>query len=330
VVSIFRQKSPGNLVVLFFFGLMLKLPLFLWPKTVTATQNDEDFYQWLIQGINSLGPGKAMLCSFAAFLLLYIQAIMLNYLVNEYRLMPKPTYLPAMAYLLLTSLLPEWTYLSSPLVATTFVLWAFIKLLHLYNTDNARGPVFNIGLLLGIASYFYFPSACFLLCILLGMIILKPFRLNEAVLFLVGCLTPYYFMITILYLTDKLSIAAFFPHISVHTPAVKSTVWLAVSILLLALPFLAGGFFVQSHLHKMLIQVRKSWSILLFYLLLAFFVPFVNTNSSFNNWILLVVPFACFHAGTYFYTVKKWIPNVLLFLTTGYIFYLQYGTLLWR
>lgn len=271
-----------------------------------------------------------MLCSAAAFLLLYIQAVMLNYLVNEYRLMPRPTFLPAMAYLLLTSLLPEWSYLSSPLVAATFVLWAFSMLFRLYNVETARGAVFNIGLLLGLASYFYFPSACFLLCALLGLVILKPFRLNEAVLFLVGCLTPYYFMAAVLFLSDKLSPASFLPHVSVHTPAVRSNVWLAVSILLLAIPFLAGGFFVQTHLPKMLIQVRKAWSILLFYLLLAFFVPFVNSNSSFSNWILLAVPFAGFHAATYFYPVKKWMPNVLLLLTAGYVFYQQYGTAVWR
>lgn len=326
----FRQKSPGNLLLLFFFGLALKLPLFLWPKAVIATQNDEDFYGWLLQWFNTAGQARALLCSAAAFVLLYIQAVMVNFLVNEYRLMPKPTYLPAMAYLLLTSLLPEWSYLSSPLVAATFVLWAFIKLFRLYNLQEARGSIFNIGLLLGIASYFYFPSACFLLCVLLGLIVLKPFRLHEAVLFLVGCLTPYYFMAAVLFLTDKLSIPNFFPHLSVHTPVVRSNVWLAVSILLLAVPFLAGGFFVQSHLHKMLIQVRKAWSIVLFYLLLAFFIPFVNTNSAFNNWVLLAVPFACFHAGTYFYSAQRWIPNLLLLLTASYIFYVQYGTALWR
>jgi hypothetical protein len=306
------------------------MPLFLWPKPVIATHNDEDFYHWLIRWFSSFATDNSFACSFLAFALLYMQALMINYLVNEYRLMPKQSYLPAMAYLMLTSLLPAWTYLSSPLVATTFVVWIFIKLFRLYNIENARGTIFNIGLLLGISSYFYFPSACFLLCILLGMIILKPFRLNEVVLLLVGCLTPYYFMATLLFLQDKLSIASFFPHISVRVPVIKSTLPLAVSLLLLALPFLTGGFFVQSHLHKMLIQVRKAWSILLFYLLLAFFIPFVNSNSSFSNWILLAVPFACFHASTYFYAAKKWVPNMLFFVVAGFVLYQQYGTAIWR
>lgn len=326
----FRQKSPGNLIVLLFLALFLKLPLFLWPKKITATQNDEDFFHWVINWISSPGTGNGFISSFIAFALLYIQALMVNYLVNEYRLMPRPTYLPAMAYLLITSLLPEWSFLSAPMVATTFIIWLFIKLFRLYNVENARGAIFNIGLLLGISSYFYFPSACFLLCILLGMVVLKPFRLNEVVLLLVGCLTPYYFMAAVLFLQDRLSMATFFPHLSFRIPTIKSNLWLAISILLLAVPFLAGGFFVQAHLHKMLIQVRKAWSVLLFYLLLAFFIPFVNSNSSFSNWILLAVPFACFHASTYYYPAKKWIPNLLLLVTAGYVLYQQYGTGLWR
>lgn len=330
MISIFRQKSPGNIIVLLFFGLLLKLPLFLWPKTVVATANDANFYHEFIRWATSLTGNNSLLCSLAAFLLLYGQSLMVNYLVNEYRLLPKSTYLPAMAYLLLTSLLPEWSYLSSPLIATTFILWAFSKLLSLYNTPVARGPVFNIGLLIGISSLFYFPAACFLLCALLGLVILKPFRLHEVVLFLVGCLTPYYFMVTVLFLTDRLHLNAFFPNLSFQLPVVKSTLPLAISILLLAVPFLTGGYFVQAHLHKMLIQVRKAWSILLFYLLLAFFVPFVNSNSSFNNWVLLVVPFACFHAGTYFFSAKRWITNALFLLTAGWVLYLQYGTTLWR
>lgn len=330
MVSVFRQKSPGNLIVLFFFGLAVKLPLFLWPKQISATQNDGDFYDWMIHWLHASPTGTAMLCSAAAFALLYIQAVMVNYMVNEYRLMPKPSYLPAMAYMLLTSLLPEWSFLSSPLVATTAILWAFVKLFRLYNVVDARSTIFTLGLLPGVSSYFYFPSASFLLCILLGIVILKPFRLNEVVLFFAGAITPYYFMAAALFLTDRLSWTSFLPHVSLHTPVVKSTVWLAVSILLLAVPFLAGGFFVQSQLHKLLIQVRKAWSILLFYLLLAFFIPFVNSNSSFSNWSLLAVPFACFHAATYYYPVKKWMPNGLLIFTAGYVLYLQYGTPLWR
>jgi hypothetical protein len=329
VVSFFKDKSPGNLLVLLAFGFLLKLPLFLYPKIITATENDEDIYHYIVSGIG--GSSQAPIYfSIVAILLLFIQAFMINYIVNEYRMISRQTFLPAMAYLLVTSLLPEWNYLSSPMLASTLILWCFLRLFSLYSASRSMGPLFNIGLVMGISSYIYFPSASFLICILLGILILKPFRLNEIILFLLGALTPYYFFGIYLFLADKFSIENFVPNVSVHVPEVKSSIYLAITTCLIAIPFVAGGFFVQSHLHKMLIQVRKNWSIILLYLLLAFFVPFVNSYSTFGNWILLAAPFAAFHAAAYYYPERKWFPLSLLVLTTGFVIFQQYATDLWR
>jgi hypothetical protein len=327
VIAIFKQKSPGNVAILLLFGLLLKLPLFLYPKNIVASQVDGRLYQWLV---SLLPTGNAASYSVIAFILLYSQALMINYLVNEYRMITKGTYLPAMAYLLITSLLPEWNYFSSPTLANSFIIWIFIYLFKLYNSNNARAEIFNIGLIAGITSYIYFPSAAFAICVLLGLMILKPFRLNEIVLFILGCTTPYYFHVVYLFLFSQLNFANFFPHISVKVPAIKNSIWLAGSILLLTIPFLVGGYYVQVHLRRMLIQVRKNWSILLLYLLLAFFVPFINSDQSFHTWILTAVPFATFHACAYFYPSKKWFPLLLFFITIGYILYQQYGALTWQ
>jgi hypothetical protein len=329
VIPLFRQKTPGNVVVLLIFGLLLKAPLFIYPKKITATENDEDLYHELIDLINS-SASSALTAAVVAFILLYIQALTINHFVNEFKMMGKPTYLPGMAYLVITTLLPEWSLLSSPLVAATLVLFTIPILFQLYNIDPARGAIFNMGFLLGLSSYIYFPAAAFILCFLLGMMILKPFRFNEVVLFLLGGLAPYYLYGAWLFLNGRLSVDSFLPHVSVSVPEVKSTVWLAVSTLFLTLPFLAGGFFVQGQLHKMLLQVRKNWSIILLYLVLAFFVPFINTYTSFSNWILIAAPFACFHAAAYYYLPRMWVSNALFFVTVGFVVYLQYGTVLWR
>lgn len=327
MIAIFKQKSPGNIVVLLLFALLLKLPLFLYPKTVVASPIDGRLYQWLLSAIP---PGNPMTYSMIAFILLYTQALMVNYMVNEYRMIVKSTYLPAMAYVLITSLLPEWNYLSSPMLANSFIIWMFINLFRLYSSNNAKAQLFNIGLIAGITSYIYFPSAAFVLCILVGLMILKPFRLNEVVLFFLGCLTPYYFHAVYLFLFSELNFANFIPHISIRVPILKNSIWLAGSILLLTIPFLIGGYFVQANLRRMLIQVRKNWSVLLIYLLLAFFVPFINSDQSFETWILVTVPFAAFHACAYFYPVKRWFPLLIFFITIGSILYQQYGTLTWQ
>jgi hypothetical protein len=325
VIAVFKQKSPGNIAVLFIFGLLIKLPLFLYPKPAVATVNDGRLYHWFIQNINS--PVSS---SMVAFVLIYGQALMINYLLNEYRMITKPNYLPGMAFMLITSLLPDWNYLSAPLMANTFIIWMFIYLFGQYNTGNARGQVYNIGLIAGISSYIYFPSAAFIICILLGLMILKPFRLNEIALFALGCLTPYYFHGVWLFLSDQLNRSNFMPYISIKVPVIRNSIWIAAGTILLTIPFLIGGYFVQVHLRKMLIQVRKNWSVLVLYLLLAFLVPFINSDQTFHTWILIAAPFAAFHACAYFYPQRRWLPLLLFFITIGYILYQQYQTNIWH
>jgi len=326
VIGLFKQKSPGNIVILLIFGLLLKLPLFLFPRNVKATAGDGALYRLLVENL----PPEGWLFSFLAFVLLYVQALMVNYLVNEYRMISRQNYLPGMAYMLLTSFMPEWSYFSAPLLAATLVIWSFIKLFRLYNLPNAKPQVFNVGLITGISSYIYFPAAAFAVCILLGLMILKPFRLNEVILFLLGCLTPYYFHAVYLFLTNNLSLARFLPQVTLEVPRIRSNIPLAVSTLLLAIPFLMGGYAIQVHLRKMLIQVRKNWSIVVLYLLLAFFVPFINSQQSFHTWVLVVAPFALFHACAYFYQRRGWVAMALFVLTTGYVLYMQYGTKTWH
>ena len=314
------------MAVLFIFSLVLKLPLFLYPKTIAVTANDGMLFQWFTEQLAGAGEYTAPLL---AFLLLYAQALMVNYLVNEYRLIARPSFLPAMAYMLLTTLLPEWNMLSAPLISNTLIIWMFIYLFKLYNAPNAKAHIYNIGLIAGINSYIYFPSLVFVVSILLGLMILKPFRINEVILFVLGCLTPYYFYAVYLFLIDQLSPDNFFPRVSVKVPHIRNSIWLAGSTLLLSIPFLTGGYYVQTHLRKMLIQVRKNWSILLLYLLLAFFVPFINSAESFHNWVLVAAPFAAFHACTYFYA-KRWVALLLFFITLCFILYQQHGTLVWQ
>jgi hypothetical protein len=329
VIGLFKQKSPANIVVLLIFGLLIKMPLFLHPQTIVATEHDGEFYPFLLSLITAPGGSNGFLASVVSFFLLYGQALMLNYLVNEQRMTTRQTFLPAMAYLMVTSLFPEWNYLSAPLVTSALIIWAFIKLFKLYNVQVSSGVVFNIGLVIGLSSFIYFPSLVFVLCIFLGLMILKPFRANEALLVILGILTPYYFYAVYLFLADKFTIKAFLPAVTFHLPQLKSTIWIGIAVLLMGIPFLMGGYYIQNNLRKMLIQARKNWSILLLYLLLSLFIPFINNTDSLQTWVVAAAPFACFHACAYLYPQKKIVPLVVFFLTLAFILFQQYGAPVW-
>ncbi len=324
MIGIFKQKSPANLLLLLLFGILIKLPMFRRPHVIAARTSDSTFFKSVIGFIEPTVKSFPLVYSFIAFGLLFLQAIMLTRFINRNRMLNRSTYLPGMAYMLITSLLPEWNYFSAPLVVNTILLFVLSGLFKIYNQQNAKGIIFNIGLALGIASFIFFPSLTFVVWILLALMVMRPFRINEWVLCLLGITTPFYFYSIYLLVTGQWNLDALWPHFSVSLPAISQSVWLAGSAFLLAIPFFAGGYYVQDSLRRVLIQVRKGWSLLLLYLLGAIFIPFVNNTDSFENWVIAAIPFAAFHACAYLYATLRIFPLLLFLISVAFVLGYQY------
>jgi hypothetical protein len=177
---------------------------------------------------------------------------------------------------------------------------------------------------LGIVTFLFFPAISFIIWILVSLAIIRPFRLKEWLLCLLGLITPFYFYAVFLFISNQWSWEAILPHFSLNVPSVAQSVWLAGSAFLIVLPFLTGGYLVQDGLRRMLIHVRKGWSILLLFLLGAFFIPFVSTGDNLENWVLAAIPFASFHACTYLYSSFRIFPMAIFWLTVTFVLAYQY------
>ena len=329
MIGIFKQKTPANIFLLLVFGVLIKLPMFLHPHIPAIRSSDGIFFKAILKFLQPAGTSNPILYPVLAFTLLFLQAVMLTRFINSQRMMSRPTYFPGMAYLLITSLLPEWNYFSAPLIVNTILLFVLSGLFKIYNQPSAKGVIFNIGLALGIASFLFFPAITFLVWILLALAVMRPFKLNEWILCIVGITTPFYFYAIYLFITDQWSWQLLWPYFSVVLPSIQQSIWLAGSAFLLVVPFLGGGYYVQDNLRKMLIQVRKGWSLLLLYLLGAIFIPFVNNSGSFENWVMAAIPFAAFHACTYLYSTLRIVPLLLFWLTVAFILGYQYYEVGW-
>ena len=324
MIGIFKQKTPANIFLLLVFGVLIKLPMFLHAHIPVIRDSNGVLYKGLLQLLDPVGRSKLLLYPVLAFALLFLQAIILNRFINTQRMMNKPTYFPGMAYMLITSLLPEWNYFSAPLIVNTILLFVLSGLFKTYNQPNAKGAIFNIGLALGIASFLFFPTITFIAWILLALAVMRPFKINEWIICIVGITTPFYFFTIYLFINDQWGWQHLLPYFSIGLPSIKQSAWLAGSAFLLIVPFFWGGYFVQDNLRRMLIQVRKGWSLLLLYLLGAIFIPFVNNSDSFENWIIAAIPFAAFHACTYLYSTIRIIPLLIFWITVAFILSQQY------
>jgi hypothetical protein len=327
VVGLFKRKNPGNAFLLLIYAMILKFPIFLHPKLPVASSTDSYLYLKLLQFLFTLTGSSALVFSFLSFFILFLQASLFNRIVNHHKLFPKPNFLIGMSFMLVTSLVPSWSYFSAPLLVNLLMIWGLYRMLNLYNTNQPGAAIFNLGILVGICSMLYFPSIVFTLLILLALVIMRPFRIREWIIGLIGVTTPYYFLFIFLYLAGEWSWRIIIPIVRFHLPPLPSSVWITVSIALLVLPFILGGFFVQNNLTKMLIQVRKGWSLLLLFLMIAASVIFMNDDSNYTNWTLTALPFAAFHASAYYFPSQRIFAAALHWLTFGYVIVLMYTTL---
>ena len=263
------------------YGILLKLPIFLHPKIAQPQQIDGFLYKALLNWLQPIGKNLPVIYAVIAFCLLYFQAVYFNKLVNDQRIMQRPNYLTGMSYLLITSLFMEWNVLSSPLIISSLLIWVWSKMSGLHNNQNPKSALFNIGIAIGVCTFFYFPSLAFAALIIFGLALTRPFKLAEWVLALSGIITPYYFLLAIVFLTDKWK-GYKFPGFAVTYPVFNQSQWAYAAIIIVLITSIAGIFYIQQNFRRQLIQARKSWNLTFLYLLVAVFVPFVNASHTFE------------------------------------------------
>lgn len=324
MTGIFRQKNSANVLLLLLYALVLKFPMLLHPAAPVRQADDHYFYHWLLGFLDSLHPGN-LFYALLAFILLFSQATLLNRIFNLQKMLPRPNYLAAMAYLLMSSLFREWSQFSAVLLINSLLIWAYYRMLLLYNSSKPGSAIFNIGLLLGIVSLLYQPAVIYVLLLLFAIFIMRPFQIRDWLIGLLGVTTPYYFLGIVLYLQDKWSWDRLIPRLSFSLPGMPESILITIAISLLLLPFMVGGFYVQNNLSKMLIQVRKNWSLLLLYLIISTVIILLNAGNAYGKWILCLVPLAGFHASAYFYPVRNTFPRILHWILFGFALYINYG-----
>lgn len=324
MIGIFRQKSPGNALLLLVYALVLKFSMFLRPVAPAIHAEDNYLYRVILNALDTLFHQSALLYAILTFLILFSQATLFNRVCNHHKVLPKPNFLPGMSYLLITSLLPDWSHFSAPLLINSIMIWVWHQMMELYNSQRPGSAIFAIGVWTGVVSLLYIPAVAFLLLVLFGLITMRPFRIREWFVCLLGFTFPYYFLFLALYLLGRWSWSNIVPHIVFTVPALPSSIWVTLGIAWMVIPFIIGGYFVQKNLNKVLIQIRKSWSLLLLFLIVDVMIILINRVNSYENWIVLAVPFAAFHAAAWFYPNRKTVPLVLHWLIVTYILVVNY------
>ncbi|MDN3551791.1 DUF6427 family protein [Mucilaginibacter aquaedulcis] len=251
-----------------------------------------------------------------ASVFVFIQALLLNYLINFYNLLGKPTFLPALMYVTLSGLFAPFLVLSAPLICNFLIIWMLFKLFSLYKGDDAKSTVYDLGMIVALGSLIYFPFIYLFLVIWIALVLFKPFNWREWISGMLGYGTVFFFLAVLYYLNDKLSsfsniwrpLATKFPdHISINS---YNYLLLVPVIVILVLCF----FKLQQNFFKSYVQIRKSFQLLFFIFFITAFSFYVNASFHLNHFLLCIAPVAVFFAYFFLYATRKWFYESLFLL----------------
>ena len=136
----------------------------------------------------------------------------------------------------------------------------------------------------------------------------------------VGLLTPIYFLLVYLFVWDRWTeISDLVPAQAFKLPVFQADYKLWMTLALIGIPLLAGGVLSSRNVGRTVVQIRKSWSFMLFYLIIALLIPLVNLDDGLHAWLLALVPVSAYHAAFYFYPRRKKLVEWFCWISIGWV-----------
>src|SRR5690606_38463974 len=198
MINQFRKYTPLNILFLSVVGLVLCLGVFLHlPDNLMPV-----FFEPAISNFTGkllpekISPEANVLIT---LILTVIQALLLNNVVNRFNLVGRPSFLPALMYMTLASLMLPFLVLSPILICNFLTIWMADKLLSIHRRTEIKPLMFDLGMIVALGSLVYFPFVVMLLLLWCGLIVFRPFNWREWVAIPVGFATIY-FMLGVTYL----------------------------------------------------------------------------------------------------------------------------------
>jgi len=319
VVFLFRDRSDINLLFIVLLSVALHFHVWIHPPLVIANESDGLLAYFLLHFIKPLPP-LVLIILFQAIIL--SQAIRLNVLLSQLKMFQQISYLPAFTYIILTALFPYWDVISSGLVANSLIIWILVKLLRLYDQKQPQTIEFNIGLIVGGSILLYEPIAILIPVVLFALTIIRPFKLTEWLVLLMGITLPFYFIFAYVFLTNQApEFRHFLPKLDWKNPLVRPELNVILALIVIGVQLIAGIFFWQQQQTRFIIQVRKYWGVLLLMLLLTLFQPVIFSVQALYASAVVLTPLSCFISFGFATPRRLLVPNLLFWMAIAVIVY---------
>jgi|GEM_PF-4477779 len=325
IISLFKTNQISGIVFLFLFQALLFLNAFLHPIPLIDPARETQIFETVFGPVTLLKWVQLPL----AFVLIFLQALLYNYLIIQLNILGRTTYLPAFFYVVASCMLPVNIYLNSGMVAMSFSLLALFTFFRLVSPKFPLRQVFYTSFLFSLGSLFYFPLVYFLPFVWVALLTLGYMGLRQWMVSIIGFVVPYIYVFLYYFWFDGLpefwekDVKPFFGFPDLLA-AGFTIAELALFGLLVFIMASSAYTFIRTRFTYKVIQ-RKIYRIFSWFFLFVFlsvaYMPFFNRH----HLVLLAFPAGVFLSLYFLNLRRQWWADVITVLLFSAMVVLQFG-----
>ncbi|WP_353136334.1 DUF6427 family protein [Pseudopedobacter sp.] len=325
MIQQFRNLNFLNVILLFLVIYVLRLGfVFDFPQGINSGFSETGNRLLLQHPDQSILSPQANI--FLAGVVLFIQALLFNRILNEYNIINKVTFIPALIYVVVSSVFTPFLFLSPPLICNFFLLFLLFRILASYKDSSQISTMFDLGMVTAIATVIYFPFVLFLLTLWIALIIFRPFNWREWGAVLIGYLVIIFFLAVYYFWNNQLSnfIAIWKPLTEVLPVFVKVQPLDYIVLFPIAAGLILGTIQLRENFFKSYIQVRKTFIFLFNLFIIGVLAFYLKSDFRLNHFLVCVIPIATILSYYFVTASKRWFYETLFLLTLVFIIYFQF------
>lgn len=318
MLKIFKGSQPALLIIIPVLTGLIWIKSFIQPPDFKLHYELFEMPVWHF--INFHTAGFTIIRKTVAFILLIINALWLTRINTKFILIKARTYLPALFFGFICSSLVFLQDLNPAIFAVSFFIPAIERMFESYKEEELSYKYFEAAFLISMGSMFYCRAALFMIIVWAALLILRSSNWREWTLTIVGFITPYIFLVFILYFTNQ-NIPDYFSNIASNFRITRGIEFLNLYyiIFLLFVLFLVGISSLQMiRIYQGLkIYARAYYRVLFWIFVFTMIYISVFYNQSAELIYFLAVPVS-YILTFYFDSLKlNWLGEILFNLFTG-------------
>ena len=317
MLQFFKSNNLGVLLVNVVLIVLYRLLFFFHPVDVSYLYRHAEPAAKFFIRLFHIGPQTPMIwLLIGGGVVCMLGSILVNNIINSYRVTTKKTYIGGVLFVIFTSMTPDCLVISPARVATVLLLMCIDKIFELAKPDKLYGHIFDLGFFSGLAMLFYFPAVYFLIFVSIGFFMMRSVAFRERVMIFTGFFCVLSVVFTVYFWFDSLpEMVLDVVNLQYRIPfsLSKFTHWQLAPVVWVGV--LSAGLmaFIPGLLFASVIQIRKYISLLAIGGALSLLVLPLAFNFNLSHLLFLGTSLSILFA-VYFVETKSNLINEILFI----------------